>query len=164
MTRFVARLGYKPFLLVGPLLLIAGFYLLSSLRVNGGYWSDVFPGLAIISVGMGMMFVAITIAATNGVPHDEAGLASGLLNTSQQIGGSLGLAVLTGVAASKTSQVAASLGESGRQAALQAQVAGYQQAFKIAIVFAAIALVLTALLIRQRKGEKIDPQAAMMGG
>ena len=163
-TRFIARVGYKPFLMVGPVLLMGGFYLLSRLGADGGYWSDVFPGLAIVSVGMGMMFVAVTIAATNGVPHNEAGLASGLLNTSQQIGGSLGLAVLTGVAASKTSEVASKLGERGRETALQAQVEGYQEAFKIAIVFAVIALVLTALLIKQRKGEKIDPEAALIGG
>lgn len=162
-TRFIGRVGYKPFMMVGPILFIIGFYALSQLRVDGGYWSDVFPGLAVISVAMGMMFVSITIAATNGVPHDEAGIASGLLNTSQQIGGSLGLAVLTGVAASKTGSIVATT-DGSREAMLSAQVDGYQSAFKVAIVFAIVAFVLATVLIKQRKGEKINPQEALRGG
>ena len=113
-----------------------------------------------MSMGLGIVFVSITIAATNGVPHDDSGLASGILNTSQQIGGALGLAVLSGVAASSTTSYLVS----NPNDILGAQVAGSHDAFLVGMTFAITALVLALLFVKQQKGEKIDPKSAMLGG
>ncbi|MFI5270682.1 MAG: MFS transporter [Candidatus Saccharimonadales bacterium] len=98
--RLVQRIGYRPILIVAPLFVSAGLFWLSHIPVNGSYWGDVAPGMILLAIGMGSTFVSVTIAATSGVPPHEAGLASGILNTSQQVGGSLGLAVLTGISTS----------------------------------------------------------------
>jgi EmrB/QacA subfamily drug resistance transporter len=100
--RVIQKIGYKPILMVSPLFVSAGLFILSHIPVNGTFWGNVAPGLIVMALGMGATFVSVTIAATDGVPQHEAGLASGLLNTSQQIGGAIGLAILTGVATSST--------------------------------------------------------------
>jgi hypothetical protein len=84
----------------GPLVIAAGLFVFAHIPVDGSYVRNLLPGFILLGLGAGMSFVASTIAATSGVPLRESGLASGLLNTSQQIGGSLGLAILTGVSAS----------------------------------------------------------------
>lgn len=100
-SNMVAKVGYKPFMVAGPLTLSIGLFTLSqSLKVDGNYLTNVFPGLAICALGMGFSFVSGTLAATSGVPKHFSGLASGILNTSQQIGGAIGLAILSVVFAS----------------------------------------------------------------
>src|ERR671915_27557 len=94
---FVTRLGVKPVLVIGMALLGAGLVYFSQVSVGGSYLGDLLPGFLIIGVGMGFSFVPISIAALAGVQGPEAGLASGLINTSQQIGGALGLAILAPV-------------------------------------------------------------------
>ena len=96
--RLIQKIGYKPILVVAPLIVASGLYWLSFIPVDGTFWGNVAPGMILLGLGMGATFVSATIAATSGVPHHEAGLASGMLNTSQQIGGAVGLAVLTGIA------------------------------------------------------------------
>ena len=98
----VTRLGVKPVLVVGMSLLTLGMLFFAQVSADGSYWRDLFPGFLIIGVGMGFSFVPISIAALAGVQGPEAGLASGLINTSQQIGGALGLAVLTTIATTHT--------------------------------------------------------------
>jgi hypothetical protein len=97
------RVGVKPVLLVGMSLLGVGLLWFTQISVDGSYWTDLFPGFLLIGIGMPFVFVPVTIAAVAGVSHDEAGLASGLINTSQQIGGALGIAVLSAIANSVTS-------------------------------------------------------------
>ena len=102
--RLIKLIGLKPILVVAPLFVSSGLFWASHLPVHGTYWGNIAPGLALMGAGMGALFVSVTIAATAGVPKHEAGLASGLLNTSQQVGGAIGLAVLTGIVASSTTR------------------------------------------------------------
>lgn len=161
MQHVITRIGYKKPLVVAPLLMATGLYLLSHMSVGGSYWTDVFPGLIVMAAGMGIMFISITIAATNGVPAKESGLASGLLNTSQQIGGALGLAILSGVAASTTKSYIADHAAAGNLVIVQAQVHGFQSAIHVGMFFALLASAVALFFIHEQKGEKIDVEAAM---
>ncbi len=150
--RLVKKIGFKPILMVAPLIVAAGLFYLSRLRVEGNYWHDLFPGLILLGLGMGGNFIAITIAATSGVHGKESGLASGLLNTSQQIGGAIGLAILTGVATSAATNYFKHLTTAPNALTpLSAQVQGYHDAFIIAAFFMIGAAVLAAILLKQPK-------------
>ena len=90
-ANLVAKIGYKPPMNLGPIVLALGLFIISTtMEVGGDYWHNVFPGLATAAVGMGLTFVSGTLAATSGVPKHFSGLASGILNTSQQVGGAIG--------------------------------------------------------------------------
>jgi EmrB/QacA subfamily drug resistance transporter len=140
----VTRLGVKPVLAVGMALLMVGMIFFAQVSVNGSYWTDLFPGFLIIGVGMGFSFVPISIAALAGVQGPEAGLASGLINTSQQIGGALGLALLTTVATTHTT----TLLEDGTPQA-EALTSGFSWGFWVAAGFAFVSLVTTLVVLRQ---------------
>ena len=101
-SRFVDRFTPKPILVAGLLISTCGFVLLTSVSGHGDYASHVVPAMVILGAGLGLSFVPVTIAATTGVAPEDSGLASGLLNTTQQVGGSLGLAILSSVATSRT--------------------------------------------------------------
>lgn len=164
LSKHVGKIGYKPILVIAPLFVAAGLFLLGQIPVDGSYWINVFPGLALTAMGMGATFVTATIAATSGVPGDEAGLASGIFNTSQQIGGALGLAVLSGVAASHTTNALKELGHQPSMAELaQALVGGWHIAFFAGLGFAVLASLAAIVIIKQRKGEIAggEPTAAM---
>ena len=121
----------------------------SQVSVDGTFTADVLGPSIIAAIGLGFAFVTTTIAAMSGVEEREAGLASGLINTSQQIGGALGLAVLATIATSTTDDLVAS--SAGNPAALpNALTEGFQAAFLGGSVIAAIGLVLTLVLIRGR--------------
>ena len=98
----VRSLGVRVVPVVGIALAAAGLVLLSGIPTHGTYLANLLPGLAVMSVGMGLTFVPITLIATTGLADEDAGLASGLFNTSQQVGGALGLAVLSSLAATRT--------------------------------------------------------------
>ena len=85
----VTRLGVKPVLSTGMIMLTIGLLLFAQISAHGSYFTDLFPGFLILGIGLGFSFVPISIAALDGIPPHEAGLASGLINTSQQIGGAL---------------------------------------------------------------------------
>src|SRR3989454_4462967 len=102
-AQLVTRIGVKPVLVVGMTSLTAGLVYFTQVSVGGSYLSDLLPGFLLIAVGIGFAFVPISIAALAGVKSSEAGLASGLINTSQQIGGALGIAALSSIATSTTS-------------------------------------------------------------
>lgn len=162
MQKVIAKVGYKKPIIVGPLLLAAGLFFLAHIPVQGHYFNNVFPGLILMAAGLGMTFICITIAATTGVPARESGLASGLLNTSQQVGGSLGLAILSGVSASTTLSYLRSHAAGARQPIVQAtaQVQGFHHALYVGMAFALLASVSAALLIREKRGDKVDLAAA----
>ena len=104
----VTRIGVKPVLVTGMSLLTVGLVYFTQVSVEGSYLGDLLPGFLVIAMGMAFAFVSISIAALAGVPAKDAGLASGLINTSQQIGGALGIAVLSSVAIAQTNDAAAS--------------------------------------------------------
>jgi EmrB/QacA subfamily drug resistance transporter len=142
-SQLVSRLGYKPPLTAGLLMIAGALFWFSTVSAGGSYVSDVlFPSI-IVGVGLGFSFVPVTIAAVAGTRPDEAGLASGLINTSQQVGGALGLAILAALANSRTADVLAG-GEHSRAVAL---TEGFQRAFLVGSAFALVAAILTVLLI-----------------
>lgn len=152
LSKYVAKIGYKPILMVAPLFVAGGLFWLGHIPVDGNYWINVFPGLALTALGMGGTFVTATIAATAGVPGDEAGLASGIFNTSQQIGGALGLAVLSGVAASHTTNAISKLGhQPSLMETAHALVGGWHIAFYVGVGFAVLATIVATLVIKQHK-------------
>jgi EmrB/QacA subfamily drug resistance transporter len=141
----IRRFGVRPVALVGMTLAAIGLLLLSGISVDGSYAADLLPGMVIMAVGMGLTFVPITLIATTNVSGEDAGLASGLYNTAQQVGGALGLAILSTFAADKT--VSALESGTAQPAAL---VDGWQLAFTGASILMATAVVLLAVLVRKR--------------
>ncbi len=118
----VAKIGVKPLLLAGPLFAGAGFMWLSRLSETGSYWGNLLAPVLVVSIGMGLMFVPLTLMVVSHVPNEEAGAASSLLNIGQQVGGSIGLAAIgtiawTSVAHSITSQMAAAAAGGAAQGA-----------------------------------------------
>src|SRR5829696_5210343 len=146
-SQLVTRIGFKPVLAAGLVLVAAGLVWFSGVSVGGGFATDILGPSLLAAVGLGFAFVTTTIAAVSGIDDHEQGLASGLINTSQQIGGALGLAILATVANSRTDDVLAAAGGSPR-ALPEALVEGFQSAFLGAALIAMIGLVLTLVLIR----------------
>ncbi len=145
----IARFGFKSILVAGTALIAIGVYLLSLLQANSVYLTQLFPAFVILAVGDGLGFVAVTVAATTGVRDEDAGLASGLVNTSQQVGGALGLAILAEIANSiASSDVAAG------QSSLLASLHGYQQAFFFAAVMLVVALMISIIALPSPKPAK----------
>jgi MFS family permease len=144
--QLVTRFGFKPILAAGMLLVALGLVWFSRVSVGGGFISDILGPSLLAAIGLGFAFVTSTIAAVSGVEEREQGLASGLINTSQQIGGALGLAVLSTIATSRTDHVLAS-GASNLPGAL---TDGFQSAFLGGAVIAALGFVATLILIRSR--------------
>ena len=138
------KVGVKPIMLAGMSLMGVGLLVFTQISVDGSYWRNLFPGFLIIGLGMPFVFVPVTIAAVAGVSHDEAGLASGLINTSQQIGGALGIAVLAAVA----NHVAGS-GIASGTAQQQAVVDGFATAFWIAAAAALVGVVSIAVFVKR---------------
>ena len=154
-SNVVGKIGYKPPMVAGPLVLAVGLYVLStSLKVHGAYWQNVFPGLSTCAAGMGLTFVSGTLAATSGIPKHFAGLASGILNTSQQVGGAIGLAILSAVAYSsvRTAHITSA------SAAATAQVKGYSDGLKVGVILAMVAVVVVSLVV---KNHKVDAKEAL---
>src|SRR5581483_9881536 len=122
--------GVRPLLLVGTALAGGGFTWLSQIHAGASYWTHVFGPGCTISLALGVLFTPLAAAATSGVAHTEAGLASGVLNTSRQMGGSVGLAVLATIAIDRTHSVlGASHGTVTRAVSL---TSGYARAFSVA--------------------------------
>jgi MFS family permease len=152
-------IGLKPILVVAPLFVSSGLFWASHLPVHGTYWGNIAPGLALMGAGMGALFVSVTIAATAGVPKHEAGLASGLLNTSQQVGGAIGLAVLTGIVASSTTRYITNLHLHAHPTAAAlsaASVHGFHIGYLVASSFGLAASLLALFVIKIQKA-KNDP-------
>lgn len=158
MPKIIHKFGYRLPIITGPLFVSAALFYMSHISVGGSYFTDVFPGLVLMAMGMGQIFIAVTMAATAGVPHHESGLASGILNTSQQIGGALGLAVLSGIAtAGVTSYMAvhgADMASNAQLAVQSATVAGFQDALFVAAFFPLITSVVALLFVRNYKVEE----------
>ena len=121
--QIVARVGVREVAMVGMGVAAVGLLLLSRAPVDGTYVADVLPGLLVMSAGLGLTFVPLTLIATTGVTDADAGLASGIFNSSQQIGGALGLAILSTVAAAAARTI------SRRAAGAAAIVGGFHDAF-----------------------------------
>ncbi|HUP31407.1 MAG TPA: DHA2 family efflux MFS transporter permease subunit [Gaiellaceae bacterium] len=152
----VGRVGVRPLIAGGMAILTVGLLLFTQVSVGGSYAANLLPGFLIVALGMALCFVPISIAALAGVRQAEAGLASGLINTSQQIGGAVGIALLSTIAISRTeSEVAAGT------AVPQALTSGFQLAFWVGAGIALAGVVAALALIRQEEIEvAAEPRAA----
>jgi EmrB/QacA subfamily drug resistance transporter len=148
-AQLVTRIGVKPVLAIGMTSLTGGLVYFTQVSVGGSYLADLLPGFLLIAVGLGFSFVPISIAALAGIQPAEAGLASGLINTSQQIGGALGIAALSTIATSRTSDALA-----GGATRTQALVDGFHGAFLAGVILAAIGIVAALTLIRRDELEQ----------
>ncbi len=146
----VTRIGVKPALVIGMVTLALGLLYFTQISVGGSYVNDLLPGFILIGIGLGFSFVPVSIAALAGIESRDAGLASGLINTNQQIGGAIGLAILTTVATTRTDHLASS--GSSRAEAL---VGGFQLAFWVGAAFAVVGL-LTTLIVLKRDDLKTE--------
>ncbi len=141
-SRLINRVGVRPLLQVGATLATLGFFWLSFIEPHSSYATDIMAPSFLCAFAMGILFAPLATAATAGVDRADAGLASGMLNTSRQVGGSLALAILGTVAADDTASLAGHLSKAA------AEVAGYQRVFQISGVITLVALFATAALPR----------------
>ncbi len=148
--QLIRRLGVRNIAVVGLLLATVGMAVLTQVPVHGSYIADLLPGLLPMSIGIGLVFVPITLLGTGGVSGDDAGLASGLFNTAQQVGGSLGLAILSTLAASQTSSLLSGApAQASHAAALAARVSGYHVAFAAAAAMLGAGALILAVALRR---------------
>src|SRR5215470_16411642 len=136
-SQLISRIGSRPVAAIGCLIAGAGIYYVSRVPLHGSYASDLLPGFLMLSVGAGSVFVSVTAAANAGVPSDKAGLAAGLLNSSQQIGSALGLAILSAVAITRTDHLIAA-----HVSSFVASDAGYHRALLVGGILMAAAAVI----------------------
>jgi hypothetical protein len=150
----VNRVGVRPLIASGMAILTVGLLLFTQVSVDGSYARNLLPGFLIVALGMALCFVPISIAALAGVKQAEAGIASGLINTSQQIGGAVGIALLSTIAITHTENEVAS-------GALvpQAMTSGFQLAFWVGAGIALAGVVAALALIRQEE-IAVAPEAA----
>jgi fucose permease len=148
----ITKLGVKPALILGLLLTAVGLFWFAQISPNGTYVGDILFPAIISAFGLGFAFVSMTVAAVAGVEGHEAGLASGMINTSQQVGGALGLAILAAIANSRTD----SLAEQG-SAMPVALTEGFQTALMVGGGFAILGAILAFLLVdRATVEESVD--------
>ncbi len=149
--RLVPALGAREVPVIGAALGAVGLLTFLRLTPDSSYVTDLLPGIMLVSIGMGLVFVPITLIATSGVPVDDAGLASGLFNTSQQIGGALGLAVLSTLATNRTSDVLSSLrGAPSPAEQGDALVSGFHVTWAASAILLVAGGALLLLLLRRR--------------
>ena len=155
-SQLVTKVGFKPILAIGMALIAGGLAWFSQISVHGSFLGDILGPSLLAAVGLGLAFVPLTIAAVAGIEDREQGLASGLINTSEQVGGALGLAILAAVANSV-------IGSSHDPAVL---TEGFQSAFLVGAGFAVVGLIATLLLIRSsdsRAHVELDSDAPVAG-
>jgi EmrB/QacA subfamily drug resistance transporter len=150
MRKLIARHGYRRYLILGPSLVAVAMTWICFLPVHGNYALHVLPSLLLMPIGYGMSFAPIYAAATSGVPARQSGLASGLITTSQQMGGAAGLAVLSGIAASFTASLT-------HDPVRQALTSGYNLAMAACVVFTLVAVLIAAVVI-PNPGQAAGPQ------
>jgi MFS family permease len=150
-SKLLPRFGPRPVMSAGLVMGIFGMGWLTQLGVDTSYVTHVLPSEILLSVGMGLVFVPLSSTALTGVESHDAGVASAMVNTTQQVGGSLGTALLNTIVASTT---AAFITANGVAAMAEAQVAGYTEAFKWGAVIMTVALIVTVTMINAKPQPK----------
>jgi EmrB/QacA subfamily drug resistance transporter len=154
-SQLLSRVGTRPVIVAGAVIAAGGLYWLSRIPVHGSYVRDLLPGMLILSLGFGPVFVGVTTAANAGVPAAEAGLAASLLNASQQLGGALGLAIFTAIATSRTHKLLAA-----HAPAAHALTAGFGRALMLGSIFLLAAAFIGLRATNTRGEEARSPVAA----
>jgi EmrB/QacA subfamily drug resistance transporter len=152
--RFIKKFGAKRVLITGPLVAAVGLLMLSRITVNGGYFEHIMPGMIVMGLGLGLTFVSALVTATTGIAQHLSGLASGLINTAQQVGGSLGLAVITGVVASTAARYVTHHATSAHPTKLlvaQANVHSFQVGYMVGACFAVFGALIALIVIKHTK-------------
>ncbi len=159
-SRVVNRVGARRLLLAGTATMTLGLLMLSRIGATSNFWLDVFPGAVLSSLGLGLSVTPVTLAATAGVARHEAGLASGLVNTARQVGGSLGLAAIATAATTRTMDVTRAGGAA--RSAGRALSAGFSFGFALATGLAAAGIVATLVLpaVASRRAQRPDEPSA----
>jgi EmrB/QacA subfamily drug resistance transporter len=159
----VAKFGIRSVMTLGMLLASGGLVYFTQISPHGSYVATLLPGFLLAGVGLGLSFVPVTIGAVSGVVADEAGVASGLITTTQQIGGALGVAVLSTIAVSATTKFASSHGH-GHQEAIAALNHGFSLAFWFGALFAAVGAVVAFFGMKGSEARaEISRQPALEG-
>jgi EmrB/QacA subfamily drug resistance transporter len=155
-SQLIGRAGTRPVIVAGAVIAAGGMYWLSRIPVHGSFLSDLLPGMLVLSLGAGPVFVGVTTAANAGVPADKAGLAASLLNASQQLGGALGLAIFTAVATSQTNHLLAQ-----HTPVAHALTSGFGRALLVGAVLI-LASAVIALRATNTRGEEGQPAPAVV--
>jgi EmrB/QacA subfamily drug resistance transporter len=150
----VTRVGVKPALVFGMSVMTVGILYFTQVSADGSYWTDLFPGFLLIGLGLPFAFVPVTIAAVAGTKQQESGLASGLINTSQQIGGAVGIALLSTIAVSTTDDAIAS-----GTAVPSALTDGFQAAFWAAAAIMFAGVLVSVFMVRGRDLQEQEAHA-----
>jgi MFS family permease len=151
--QLIRRVGVRNVGAMGVAIASVGMLVLTQLPVHGSYVGNLLVGLMPMSIGLGLAFVPITLLGTSGVKSEDSGLASGLFNTAQQVGGSLGLAILSTLAASQTTSV---LHGTSTAAVFAARVSGYHVAFLAAAIMLAAGVALLTFGLRPRDIREVE--------
>jgi len=151
-TKLLSRTGTRPIMVAGTLLGAGGVYWLSRIPVHRSYLTDILPGLVVMAIRLGAVFVGVQTAANAGVPPDKAGLAAALITTSSTLGGALGLAIFSAIATSRTRQLLAA-----HTARPEALTSGFQHALIACSLFLAAAAAIAARATRTRSEPAPDP-------
>jgi len=152
----VTRFGVKPIMIIGFVGMIAGMLWYTQIPVDGSYWSDLLPGYLIVGFAIPFAFIPVSIAALAGVEYHEAGLASGIFNTAQQIGGAIGVAVVSSVSISHLNKLV----KEG-QSFPQAFTSGTQWAFWVCVVISVAGLLATIIFIRREELAPVEEATAV---
>ncbi|WP_433238960.1 MFS transporter [Actinomadura nitritigenes] len=150
--RLIARFGTRPLIVTGLVVLAAGLLVLSTIDADGGFLTDVLPGSLVSAVGMSLVFIPATMAAIGGVAPEQGGLASGIVNTTYQVGSAIGLAVMTAIATSRGA---------GKPGDLPALTDGFQAAFVGAAVVALAGAGLALVTLRARSARPADEKESV---
>jgi predicted MFS family arabinose efflux permease len=158
---FIRRTNPRTVTITGLIIAAAGMLMTTRITPGGSYATELLPGLVVMAIGMGLTFVPLTVIATTKIDTDDAGLASGVFNTAQQVGGALGLAILATVAADRTQSALQGLGHapSGADTA-SAIVDGFRLAFLLGAALLATGVVLLTVFIRGRDVQQQDETAS----
>jgi len=156
LSKKMAKINPKAVLVIAPIIVGVGLLFFSRIPVHANYLTDILPGIVLMAAGMAAVFVTATVVTTSGLSHEESGLVSGLLNTVQQVGGAIGLAVLSVVSSSVTKHELAKNGSSDGAAALTALVHGFQRGFLVAALFTVIATIVAIFVLKVHKPTAAD--------
>jgi MFS family permease len=147
----IRRFGVKPVLIGGLLVAASGLLILTGLSPDSSYATSMLPGLVLMAVGMGNTFTPLTLTATTNVGAEEQGLASGLFTTAQQVGGALGLAILSTIASGATdARLGQAPGRPDAAAQAAALVHGYTTAFEVGVAFMLAGVLMATVVLRRR--------------
>lgn len=153
LSKHAAKVNVKALLVIAPLIVAAGLMFFARVPLDANYWTDILPGVVLMASGMAIVFVLATLATTSGVSHEESGLVSGLLNTGQQVGGAIGLAVLTVVSTSTTNSEMAKI-HGDMSLVPNVLLQGFHSGFKAAALFAVGASVIALVVLKVRQPSK----------